>query len=316
MSFYRYTLETPDIGYIRSLTPLGIGAINKHSFFSYRYYTSHYETANDNYKVISLGYERSWKGKKKVSGNQNRYVIRYVIKGTVSFCGQPVPKGCFFFSTPSDKYTIETVSSSAEIYYIGIAGVNAESLMKNAGFFSIPKINPCPFIDSIPGIFYSPLFEAHPSVDTNFYLMSVFFVLLSMHKPYNADNINSAVEISYIHYNQALSYIQEYYMNGIGAKDVAEFLHLSPSYLRAIFAKHCKYSLREYIIRKRIEHSAFLLSHEKYSIKEAAHAIGYNDYALFSRIFKKYTGMSPQAYKETNHAFKENYSSKNTQTIS
>lgn len=297
MSFYRYALVTPEIDYIRSLTPLN-DRIKEVSHYSYRYYTSQNESANEYCKVISLGHEIAWAGKSLPPKIINRYVIRYVVKGAVLFCGQIIRQGYFFFSTPSDEYEIEILSDKTEMYYIGAAGNGAEAIMKKAGFFSIPKISPCPFIDSIPNMFYGPLFEAHSNVDVDFYLLSFFFSILALHKPYISNQAIASSDLGYTHYNQAIQYIHEYYLQGISAKDVADFLHLSPSYLRTIFAKYCKYSLREYLIRKRIDHAAFLITRTDCNIKEAAHSIGYEDYALFSRIFKKYMGMSPQSYRD------------------
>ena len=34
------------------------------------------------------------------------------------------------------------------------------------------------------------------------------------------------------------------------------------------------------------------------SITEVAQAVGYGDYAYFSRVFKKLTGVSPRRYRE------------------
>ena len=126
----------------------------------------------------------------------------------------------------------------------------------------------------------------------------MFFHLISLHRPYNIASIDSESDATLNYYRDALNYVKEYLCNGITPNDVAEFLHLSPSYLRTIFRKHCEYSLQEYMIRKRIEMAADQLKHGNHSVKEAATAVGYDDPAQFCKMFKKHMGVSPKKYRE------------------
>ncbi|MGM9682851.1 MAG: helix-turn-helix domain-containing protein [Eubacteriales bacterium] len=293
MSFYRYALETPDY-YTRSLTPI-TEELKNFTYYSYRFYTS----LNDNNnacRVISLGYEKSWPMKVWGPRQVNRFNVRYVTRGKAFFNGQPVSEGQFFFSTAHDTYAIECTDEPFEFYYIGISGNGTEDIIKSAGFHSIPKIGECPFINEIPGIFYEPLFISHVNKDVDLYLLSRFLYLMSLHKPYNSI-VSNISDTAQVYYQQALNYIQEYLCEGITPKDIAEFLHISPSYLRSIFGKNCEYSLREYLIRKRVEYAADQLRFKRCSVKEAANAVGYEDCSQFCKMFKKYIGMPPQTYK-------------------
>ena len=126
--------------------------------------------------------------------------------------------------------------------------------------------------------------------------MSVFLRLMALHKNHNFKKPNTPNEDAFFYYKQALIFIEEYLLDGITPKDVAEYLHLSPSYVRALFAKYCKYSLRELLIRKRVECAANHLSFNRFSVAQAANLIGYEDYTQFSKIFKKYTGVTFTEY--------------------
>ena len=298
MSFYRYAMETKE-QYIRSLTPLTEHTKNLR-YFSYRFYTSQKENPPD-LRVISIGCEKSWPIKVKTQGPStvNRFNLRYVVQGEGLFCGQPVRKGDFFFTTPYEEYKIVTNTDRFEYYYIGVAGNGLEDILKNTGFYSIPKICKCPFIDRIPDLFSEALFQPHPAQDIDYYLFSLFMMLMSFHKPCNNVNASTAADTTLMYYQQALSYIRDYLSEGITPHDIADFLHLSPSYLRAIFGKHCQYSLQEYLIRTRIKYAADQLAQTNCSVRAAARSVGYEDTSLFSKIFKKYMGVSPLLYQKT-----------------
>ena len=301
MSYYRFALVYHTAqGHekrLRSLTPLPSSEVEKHDYYSYRYYTSEKDDSPDCH-VISLGHDLSYPAKRHGPRSINRFILHYVIRGKGVFKGNTVRAGQVFFTHPYEEVLIDSdLKEPLEFYYIGIAGPGTEAIMKNAGFFSVPSIVECPFIDRIPSLFYEPLFEAHSDTDPDYYLMSFFLRLMSLHKVHNIKATETPTDDAFFYYKQALMFIEEYLLSGITPSDVAQFLHISPSYLRVIFSRYCKFSLRELLIRKRIECAASHLVFHQCSVVEAANLCGYEDYTLFSRIFKKYTGMSPQTYK-------------------
>ena len=55
----------------------------------------------------------------------------------------------------------------------------------------------------------------------------------------------------------------------------------------------------EYQISKRISYSKDLLRYSRLSIKEISLAIGIENTAYFSRLFKRKVGISPSDYRQT-----------------
>ena len=51
-------------------------------------------------------------------------------------------------------------------------------------------------------------------------------------------------------------------------------------------------------IFRKVAEAKRLLQRRELSITEVAQAVGYGDYAYFSRVFKKLTGISPRQYRE------------------
>lgn len=55
----------------------------------------------------------------------------------------------------------------------------------------------------------------------------------------------------------------------------------------------------EYIKKRRIEKAQYLLESGSMLINEIAACVGLHDMSYFSKLFKKYTGMTPSYYRFT-----------------
>ena len=302
MAFYRYSATyytgAKDGPTIRSLVPFSLEN-EKNQYYCHRYYTHDEDDAQYCY-VVSLGHEMG--SPCHVMGPRaiNRFIIHYVMNGHGYYNDKEVHAGQIFITHPYAEHTIRHSSDAPlEFYYIGISGTGTEELMKRTGFFTLPDVIDFSFAERIPPIFYDALYCTHPNTDIELYLLGVFYKLMALHKEENANTLAGFAKLdSYAYYKAARKFIDDYLLDGITPNDVATHLHISPSYLRAIFSKYCKYSLRELLIRRRIECAASRLTYDNYSVTEAAALVGYEDYTLFSKLFKKYTGVSPQVYKK------------------
>lgn len=97
---------------------------------------------------------------------------------------------------------------------------------------------------------------------------------------------------------KAVSYISaNYYNHDLTLRDVADTVHLNPTYFSALFKASCGSSFKEYLNMVRIEASKQLLSNTDYSIIDIAIATGFEDQSYFSKVFKRYTGFTPKKYR-------------------
>ncbi|THF77281.1 response regulator [Cohnella fermenti] len=98
---------------------------------------------------------------------------------------------------------------------------------------------------------------------------------------------------------QARKYIEENYAKkGITLNEVAHSNHVSPNYLSYLFKKYMGCNLWEYVIRLRMEESKRLLETTDLRRYEIADRVGYESPEHFSKIFKKYYGISPSDWKK------------------
>ena len=89
-------------------------------------------------------------------------------------------------------------------------------------------------------------------------------------------------------------YVHEHYGREIRLRDLAIVLHVSPSYLSARFKQETGMSFTAFLLSYRMERARALLEEGRLSCKEVAARSGYLDYAQFSKMFRKYQGVSPR----------------------
>ena len=96
------------------------------------------------------------------------------------------------------------------------------------------------------------------------------------------------------------NYVQHHLSENISAEAMARELYLSRPHLSAKFRAETGETLTDYILRTKTEEAKRLL---RYSDKTAAAIgayLGFSSTAHFSRVFKKYAGVTPREYRE-NH---------------
>lgn len=100
---------------------------------------------------------------------------------------------------------------------------------------------------------------------------------------------------------QALSYIQENYHRKISLAAVSDHIGLSSGYLCRIFKEETSVSINAYINSLRMTKAGELLKDKNSYIKEVAISVGFEDQLYFSRLFKRYYGMTPSEYRTADH---------------
>lgn len=96
---------------------------------------------------------------------------------------------------------------------------------------------------------------------------------------------------------KAMLYISQNFNTPLTLEDAACHVHLHPSYFSTLFKHSTGSSFKEYLNMVRIEESKQLLSNTDYSIIDIAIAVGFEDQSYFSKVFKKYTGLTPKQFR-------------------
>ena len=96
-----------------------------------------------------------------------------------------------------------------------------------------------------------------------------------------------------------INYMSENFEKKISLDQIAHNMYLSPVYVSKIFKEETGESPINYLIKIRLEKAKAILERgDGGSIKNIANEVGYDDVYHFSKLFKKYYGVSPLNYKK------------------
>lgn len=98
-------------------------------------------------------------------------------------------------------------------------------------------------------------------------------------------------------FDNVKAYIKENIETELELEKIASNFGLSVYYFSRTFKEVTGISFSEYVNKCRIEIAKELLSTGEMSVKEVCYKVGYNDPNYFSKVFKKYEGISPINYK-------------------
>lgn len=96
---------------------------------------------------------------------------------------------------------------------------------------------------------------------------------------------------------KAIQYISQNFSATLTLENVANYVHLNSTYFSTLFKQSTGSSFKEYLNMVRIEESKRLLANTDYSLMDIAIATGFEDQSYFSKVFKKYTGLTPKQFR-------------------
>lgn len=97
---------------------------------------------------------------------------------------------------------------------------------------------------------------------------------------------------------QICRYIKSHLEEDLSREEIAAHVGLSPEYVSRLFKQETGVNLVSYLQTVRLSTACDWLTHSGLSISEIAARLGYDNFAYFSKIFKKYTGLTPSAYRK------------------
>lgn len=124
------------------------------------------------------------------------------------------------------------------------------------------------------------------------FLQSILVYLLEQYsfediKPTNIERIEPAIQ-----------YINNHFTEDMRLEHLAQKCCMSANYFYKLFTSALQTTPTNYISLVRMNRALQLLVNNEYNIKEIAYKVGFNDDAYFSRVFKKYYGITPGEYKK------------------
>lgn len=104
-----------------------------------------------------------------------------------------------------------------------------------------------------------------------------------------------------LHVRKSVDYIYEHLHESLTVGNVAKSVGLSGDYFAKLFYKEMGVKVKEYIAQAKVNTAANMLMNTDFEYFDIAMALGYSSQSAFISVFKKYTGMTPKAYRERNY---------------
>ena len=106
---------------------------------------------------------------------------------------------------------------------------------------------------------------------------------------------------NYAYIEKSKAYIENHLNKKFTLNELAEEIGLNPTYLSRRFSLEVGVGIQEYTRKKRIEAAKNMLRFSDVPIKRIASYLCFPSQSYFGELFKKYTGMTPQAYRNWQH---------------
>ncbi len=98
--------------------------------------------------------------------------------------------------------------------------------------------------------------------------------------------------------SQAIAaYVRQNYRNDISMQDAARAMNYSEAYFCKLFKQCFSCNFTAYLSEYRIGEAKKLLAVPTVNIKDIGKAVGYGDSNYFTKVFRRYTGVSPSEYR-------------------
>jgi len=102
-----------------------------------------------------------------------------------------------------------------------------------------------------------------------------------------------------LHIRRSIDYIHDNLHRQLSVSELAEKEGLSPSYFSRLFAKETGVNVNQFINDEKIRTAQNMLRFSDFPILDISISLGFSSQSAFSSTFKKVTGLSPKAYRDT-----------------
>ena len=123
------------------------------------------------------------------------------------------------------------------------------------------------------------------------------FMNVQLEKSMQAGTVNSEKNTLF-RISKVFSYIEANIAQPIRVEDMAEIAKMSPKYFIAFFKKAVGMTPGQYVLRYKMKKALEYLYEERYSVKEIAAMVGYEDQYTFSKAFKRIYNSAPSNIME------------------
>ncbi|GAA0134995.1 response regulator transcription factor [Paenibacillus sp. YSY-4.3] len=104
------------------------------------------------------------------------------------------------------------------------------------------------------------------------------------------------------HARRILTYMQANFQKDLSLDHLADLMNLHPNYICSLFKKEIGDTFVNYLNMMRIQEAQkLLMTQSDIPVSAIGQQVGYDNKHYFTKVFKKYTGTTPGAYRNSDH---------------
>lgn len=234
-------------------------------------------------------------------GIKNQYKLHYVHSGkgylTANHREYTVTAGQIFACYPNEIVYYRADSDDPWKYsWVAFNGLNSDFYFERAGLSKNNLVIDCPKKQVIEHAFHEILSTEQSAANKDLSYMGYLYLILSSIVDKSPLVKNTSNSTEYV--KEAITYIKKNFDQPITISDISANLSLDRKYFSKIFKRELQMSPHEYLINYRLTRACELMRTTNLSIAEIATTVGYDNQFSFSRVFKKYKGVSPSDYRK------------------
>lgn len=105
--------------------------------------------------------------------------------------------------------------------------------------------------------------------------------------------------------DRCILYIDSHYQEPLNVRQIADAVHLSYGHVAKVFREVTGMTLNAYLCQIRLKKAQYLLRSSKDSVQSIALKVGFGQASYFSRVFRLCFGLTPLAYRQSQHKLSE-----------
>lgn len=239
-------------------------------------------------------------------GTRNVYILHFISdgKGIFKYNGKTyhLGRGDVFLVRPDQEVYYEADEKNPWSYiWVGFHGIKAPAYLAAAGLKEDIVTGKCENTSLVFTYVQQMIINRQLTLANELKREAALLQILSTLVDEHKATLPKEERYDYpyqIYVEQAVRYIQQNMKSSIKVNDIAAYIGIDRSYLTNIFKQVTNVSPQEYIVSYRMEQAEILLGDKNKTIAEIGYEVGYSEPMTFSKMFKKYKGMSPSEYRE------------------
>lgn len=252
--------------------------------------------------LVACGYEKCSPEHSYGPAFRHYYMLHFILSGQghlyVGDRHYMIRKNQYFLITP-DVLTFYKADAEIPWTYAWICfnGDAVPGLLAHCGISTEAPVQSMESIEEIKEIIFEMMKHPELTPAGECYVQSgLYRIFAKLEESAGASYENSESNDNF-YVTQAMEYILNHPFPDLTVMDVAKHLHISRSYLSALFQKHLNTSPQKFLTMSRISSARELLAKTDLPVADIAGSCGYENPFAFSRAFRRETGMTPSEYR-------------------